>query len=137
MVQIIAGKKGTGKTKRLIDITGEAVNVTKGDVVFVEPGSKLMYGISNKARLIDSKRFNISGFDALYGFLSGICAANNDVTDIFVDGTLKIGGDNFDSLSAFISKLKVMSDQTDTRIVLSVSADPSELSGIDADIINF
>ena len=69
---------------------------TKGDVVFIEKGSKLTYDISHQIRLVDAEAYQISGFDAFFGFVSGICAANYDVTDIFIDGTLKIGGSDLE-----------------------------------------
>ena len=36
MIQIIAGKKGSGKTKRLIDMTNNAVKTSSGNVVFLD-----------------------------------------------------------------------------------------------------
>ena len=90
MVTLIVGKKGSGKTKKLIERANEAVKTSDGNVVVIEKGLKLTYDISHQARLVDSDSYSISGLDALAGFISGICAGNYDVTDIFVDSTLKI-----------------------------------------------
>ncbi|MBQ9964809.1 MAG: hypothetical protein IJP14_06795, partial [Clostridia bacterium] len=66
------------------------------------------------------------GFDSFYGLIAGMCAGNYDITDIFVDSTLKIGG-GVEELLGFVEKLKALSDKVNTNIVMSVSADPSEI----------
>ena len=74
MVTLLIGKKGTGKTKKLISRANEAVAASNGNVVVIEKGAKLTYDVTHKARLIDTDQYSICGFDMLYGFISGICA---------------------------------------------------------------
>ena len=90
MVTLLIGKKGSGKTKKLIQLANEAVAASQGNVVVVEKGAKLTYDITSKARLIDTDQYAIKGYDMLFGFLSGICAGNYDVTDILIDCSCKI-----------------------------------------------
>ena len=127
MVTLIIGKKGSGKTKKLINLAAEAVETSKGNVVVVEKGLKLTYDVSHKARLIDTEQYNIAGYDAFFGFLSGICAGNYDVTDVLVDSTLKIGGQDFTAFSEFIEKINTLATQSDTKFTFLVSADEKEL----------
>ena len=126
MITLILGKKGSGKTKRLMDMCNEAVTQSKGNVVFIEKDNTLTYNISHKVRLVAADEYTIQGFDSFYGLIAGMCAGNYDITDIFVDSTLKIGG-GVDALLGFVEKLKVLSDKTNTNIVMSVSADRSEI----------
>ena len=116
MITLLIGKKGSGKTKKLIELANEAVQNSNGNVVVIEKGLKLTYDISHKARLVDSDAYGIEGLDALVGFVSGICAANYDVTDVFVDSTLKI-----------TVKLKTLSESSNVNICLLISADAEEL----------
>lgn len=127
MVTLLIGNKGTGKTKRLISLANEAVAKTSGNVVVIEKGAKLTYDVTHKARLIDTDQYKISGYDVLYGFISGICAGNYDVTDIFVDSTFKICGKDIAQLKDFVNKLDCLADNAETQITLLISADPSEL----------
>ncbi len=127
MVTLIIGKKGSGKTKKLINLAAEAVENSKGNVVVVEKGLKLTYDVSHKARLIDTEQYGITGYDAFFGFLSGICAGNYDVTDVLVDSTLKIGGQDFTAFSEFIEKINTLATQSDTKFTFLVSADEKEL----------
>lgn len=89
MITLILGRKGSGKTKRLIDMCNAATAESKGSVVFIEKDSSLTYDISRQARLAVAEDYQISGYDAFYGFIAGMCASNYDITDIFVDS--KIG----------------------------------------------
>lgn len=133
MVTLIIGKKGSGKTKKLINLANEAVSASNGNVVVIEKGAKLTYDVTHKARLIDTEQYSISGYDAFFGFLSGICAGNYDVTDVLVDSTLKIGGQDFEQFADFITKINVLAAKSETKFTFLVSADESELpSSIDA-----
>ncbi len=127
MVKLIIGKKGTGKTKKLITLANQAVEDSNGNVVVIEKGSKLTYDVTHKARLIDTDQYTISGYDAFFGFLSGLCAGNYDVTDVLVDSTFKIGGQNVEEFAEFIEKINTLAAKTETQFTFLVSADESEL----------
>ena len=49
MVKLIIGVKGTGKTKTLIEMVNAAQNETKGNVVCIEKGDKLIKSINDVA----------------------------------------------------------------------------------------
>ncbi len=127
MVTLIIGKKGSGKTKKLISLANEAVSESNGNVVVIEKGAKLTYDVTHKARLVDTEQYNITGYEAFFGFLSGICAGNYDVTDILVDSTMKIGGQSFNDLADFITKVNVLAAKSETKFTFLISADESEL----------
>ena len=114
MITLIVGKKGSGKTKKLIERTNAAVEHSNGNVIVIEKGTKLTYDITHEARLIDTESYDIQGVDALVGFISGICAANYDVTDILVDSTLKIIGRDLNVFVGFAEKLVTLSIKTYT-----------------------
>ena len=133
MVTLLTGKKGSGKTKKLIQLANEAVASSSGNVVVVEKGQKLTYDVTHKARLVDTDHYEIQGYDALFGFLSGICAGNYDVTDIFVDSTFKICPEGIDGLEAFIKKASDLADASETKMTFLISAAEEDLPvGINA-----
>ena len=127
MVKLIIGKKGTGKTKKLINLANQAVENSNGNVVVIEKGSKLTYDVTHKSRLIDTDQFYISGYDAFFGFLSGLCAGNYDMTDVLVDSTFKIGGQNIEEFASFIEKVNTLAAKAETQFTFLVSAEESEL----------
>ena len=127
MISLIIGNKGSGKTKRLVDLVNKAVDASKGNVVCIEKGLKLTYDLTHKARLVDADEYNVSGFDTLYGFISGMCAGNYDLTEIFVDATLKIGGRNYEELADFMAKLAPLVEKSKVEIVFTISCDEADL----------
>lgn len=127
MIQLIIGKKGSGKTKRLIDAVNGAAEKSNGNVVCVEQGPTLTYSLSHKVRLVDTTVYGIAGYDAFYGLLAGICAGNYDVTDIFADATLRIGGRDYKMLSNFMERVAQLSKEANANFIFTVSCDESEL----------
>jgi len=127
MIQLIIGKKGSGKTKKLIDLVNSATENSKGNVVCVEKGDTLTYSITHKARLIDAESYGINGYGELYALLCGIQSANHDVTDIFVDATLRLGGRDYNELAAFFDRLSAVAEECNTKFTFTVSCDEAEL----------
>lgn len=126
MITLLTGKKGSGKTKKLIELVHEAVESSKGNVVCIEKGDTLTYDVDHSARLVNIEGYGIVGFEGLYGFLSGLCAGNYDITDILVDSTLKIGGSDLNDLKAFLAKVKTLTDEANVKITFSISADSAD-----------
>lgn len=126
MLKLIAGKKGSGKTKQLISLVNGAAETSNGKVVCIEKGSKLTYDVNHEVRLLDTDSFHIGGYDAFYGFLAGIAASDYDVKDIFIDGILKIVGDDFDEIGSLIGKIDALFAD-DVTVTMTISADPSAL----------
>ena len=119
MIKLFIGAKGSGKTKTLIELTNAAAESTKGSVVCIEKGEKLRHEITYKARLIDTEEYAITDAAALYGFIAGILASNSDITDIFVDSSLKICGNDVAAFEAMLPKLEVICK--DVNLVMSAS----------------
>lgn len=135
MVTLLTGKKGSGKTKKLIEMVNAALEKTNGNVVVIEKGQQMTYNIPYAARLVDSDAYDVKGQEALLGFISGICAGNYDVTDIFVDSTLKITGTGAEACEFLVPELKKLSQSAGTNLVLSVSAAEEDIPQSVADCV--
>ena len=127
MIKLITGKKGSGKTKILIDQINESVKSTNGSIVCVEKGSTVRYSISRKVRWCDTEYYNVEGYEAFYGFIAGLLASNYDITDIYVDGIFKIGGRDYEAFGCLLEKIDKLTGD-DVSVVFTVSADVDELS---------
>ena len=121
MLKLIVGVKGTGKTKTLINLVNGALEVTKGDVVCIEKGTKLRYDIKPSARLIDVDEYKIADAQSLYGFIAGIMASNHDVTDLFIDGTLKICNHDNAALEKLTHELADFVEKFGLNLTMTVS----------------
>lgn len=121
MIKLIIGNKGSGKTKLLLDLINTTTEESKGNVVCVEKGDVMTYNISHKCRLVDAALYGISGYNELYGLLCGLASANHDVTDIFVDATLRLGSRDMNEFAAFLKRLSIVSKEFDLNFIFTVS----------------
>ena len=127
MIKLITGKKGSGKTKILIDQINDSVKSSNGSIVCVEEGSNVRYSISRKVRWCDTEYYKIDGYETFYGFVAGLLASNYDITHIFVDGIFRIGGRDYEALGNLLEKIDKLTGD-DVSVVFTVSADADELS---------
>ena len=128
MLKLIIGVKGTGKTKTLINLVNGALEVTKGDVVCIEKGVKLRYDIKPTARLIDVEEYMVSDAQSLYGFVAGILASNHDVTDLFIDSTLKICKGDMPAFETLVVELDKLVTKVGLNMTMTVSMPENEAS---------
>jgi len=134
MITLITGTKGSGKTKKLIDLIDEAYKKSEGYVVCVEKGEDLRHSVNINVRLVSADHYDIGGYDAFYGLLAGLCAGNHDVTDILVDATLRIGSRDYAELGAFLKKVNALSEDSKVKFTFTVS---TESENIPAEALDF
>ena len=128
MLKLIVGVKGTGKTKTLINLVNGALEVTKGDVVCIEKGTQLRYDIKPAARLVNADEYMITDAQSLYGFIAGILASNHDVTDLFVDGTLRICQKDMAAFDALLDELAKLLEKININLTMTVSMPAEDMS---------
>ena len=127
MVQLIVGHKGSGKTKAMVEMANRAVKESKGNVVVVEKDVRLTYEISSQARLVYSDEYAISGYDAVYGFITGLLAGNYDITHIYVDPIFKMCGRDFEAFTQMVNRLENLQAAKEVTIVFTLSCEPEDL----------
>ncbi|NCE63467.1 hypothetical protein D1159_02445 [Pseudoflavonifractor sp. 524-17] len=124
MVRVIMGVKGTGKTKQMIDLINSAVHSEHGNVVCIERGNKLTYDIHSKIRLVEASHYDITSYEVMKGFISGMYAGNYDITHVFIDSLTKIVGVDLDNRTEeFLDWLNAFSDKNSIKFTVSISAD--------------
>lgn len=124
MVKIIMGLKGSGKTKKLVDLVREAVNTGSGDVVVIEKERKLTFDIPYQARLVDAGVYPIGSYEFLKGLICGIHAGNYDITHFFIDNFLKMVDDKSPAaLGDFVEWLEKFSENENIDFIISVSGE--------------
>ncbi len=126
MIRVIMGKKGSGKTKQMIDMINSAVQTEHGNVVCIERGNKLTFDINYQIRLVESSQYDIDSYSSLKGFVSGLYAGNYDITHIFIDSLTKIvGNDNVLDTENFLDWLNAFSEKQNIKFTITISDDES------------
>ncbi len=125
MVKVIMGSRGTGKTKKMIDLVNIAVNEEKGNVVCLERGQNLRLNVKYSAKLIDVSEYPVvDSCDSLLAFICGVYAGNYDVTHIFIDSLYKVARcEDADAVAVLLDKLEKFSCDTGIKFTIMISAD--------------
>lgn len=126
MIQVIHGKKGSGKTKRIIDMANDAIKTQKGDVVFVDDDNRYMFDLRHEVRFVNAGEYGMTGPEMFYGFLCGMLAQNFDVHLVFIDAFLKLVNVKPNETEWFFRQLDSLGEKRDILFVLSVSCDDAE-----------
>lgn len=127
MLKIFAGLKGSGKTKNLIEMVNAAQSSTKGNVVCIEYGTKLIHEINNATRLINIAAYGVDDWEKLYGFVCGVLASNYDLTDLFIDSALKICRDDIAGFEEFAKKVTPLLEEQNVNFTMTASVEAEKI----------
>ena len=129
MVKLILGLKGSGKTKRLVELVREAVACENGDVVCIEKEKKLTFDIPYQARLIEAGSYSVGSYEFIRGFICGLHSGNYDITHVFIDNFYKIVSDKDpQKFTEFLGWLDEFSERENIEFVISATLDPDSIS---------
>jgi ABC-type glutathione transport system ATPase component len=132
MVKLIVGKKGSGKTKKMINLANDSLEIKGGSIVFINKDNGTMYDLKHDIRMISMDEYDeLTNADEYIGFLYGIVSADHDVEMIFIDSILKQAHIKLENLPKFLERLNIIAKKYNIEFVVSISADISELTGID------
>ncbi|MFA6866215.1 MAG: hypothetical protein WCR54_01730 [Clostridia bacterium] len=128
MINIIYGAKGTGKTKKIIDLANNGVNSKKGDSVFLAASSRYRMEIQPEIRFINVLDIGINSKDGLIGFVKGLTNANYDIETIYIDGVYKMLCTSLDSNESaeFFMAMDALS-QAGISFIITASCDKDKL----------
>lgn len=139
MVKLLIGRKGTGKTKRMIQLANECVEKSDGSVIFINKNQRLMYDLKYKIRVVCMEEYeHITNSDEYIGFLYGIISSDHDIEVIFIDSILQHADVNLPDLPEFLTRLNDISEKYKIEFVVSLSAEGEELGEAvkDFDVLN-
>jgi len=128
MIKLVVGKKGSGKTKTLIENANSSVNIADGHIVFISNNTKRhIYDINHTVRMVDTGEFDIQYFTSFYGFLCGLISQDYDTSTIYIDSLTKICNDDLSFLDKFMEAIEKLSSDFNISFFITISNDVSEL----------
>ena len=127
MIQVIHGKKGSGKTKRILDMANEAIKEHKGDIIFVDDDNRYMYDLRHEVRFVNASDYGSDSPEMFFGFLCGMLAQNFDISVIYIDAFLKLAHVEMADCKSIMDEMNELGSKHQVDFVLSLSADPEEI----------
>lgn len=128
MVKVLAGLKGSGKTKKMIQMANDRVETASGSIVFINKNHRLIYDLKYQIRVVCMEDYpNITNIDEYVGFLYGIISSDHDIEVIFIDGILYHKDVRIPDLKEFFQRLKEIAKGHEVEFIVSVSAGMDDL----------
>ena len=127
MIEIIAGVKGKGKTKILLEKVNEDIKHTYGTIVYLDKNNKHMYELSRRVRLIEVPEYGIDSLDMFIGFIAGFISQDHDLDKVYLDSFLTIGKVGEGELERAITALEKLSAKFQVGFVISASMDKEDM----------
>jgi hypothetical protein len=121
MVKFILGVKGSGKTKRMIDMANESVKTSNGNVDYIDRDRNHIYDLNRNIRLIETGGFQLENLKSFYGFICGVISQNFDIEKVFIDGQKIVSNAEDECLEKFIKNLEQLSEKFGVDFTVSCS----------------
>lgn len=123
MIHLIYGAKGSGKTKKIIDMANGSIETAHGDIVFITDTNRYMFDIKYQIRVVNTEEHHICTEEALIGFIKGLIAGNHDIKTIYIDGAHRITRMEINDMQNFYKEIDGIAGRQDVEFILCVSKD--------------
>lgn len=127
MIRVFCNKRGSGKTKNLIDLANEQIHGTKGASVYIDDSLKHMRQIDRRIRFISTNDFNIGGEQNFYGLLCGILSEDYDIENIYIDNVLDEAVSKVEEFEKCFRKVSELSDKFSLNIYININYEEKEI----------
>ena len=121
MIRLLCGPKGTGKTQLLVGEIDKTIPVAKGDIVFITDKKKDSIRLDFNVRVLYTDEFEVNCAKCFGGFIKGLMAGNSDIEYLFIDGLLRIIGDDEDAFDRFMQVVIRLEKEYGFNVVVTVS----------------
>ena len=128
MVGVIFGQKGSGKTKKILELANRAAKEAHGSIVFIDDENSYMYDLDRNVRFVNAKEYDLVSPRMLYGFLCGLAASDYDLEYIYIDGLMRFIRTELSTLTELFDQIERFSALRGINVVMSVSGTAEELT---------
>ncbi|AKA71647.1 MULTISPECIES: hypothetical protein [Clostridium] len=123
MIHVFCNKRGSGKTKALINLANEKVLTNKGHIVYIDDDRRPLLELDRRIRFIATNEFYLKNQESFYGFLCGILSEDYDIDTIFIDGLFNIVEGNLHDAAHLFYLLEKLMESNDVDIYININGD--------------
>lgn len=127
MIQVFCNKRGSGKTKRLIELANTDLARAKGDSVYIDNDLKYIRQIDRRIRFVATKEFEIEDYEGFYGLLCGIISENYDVENIYIDEVFTIETSSIKESAYWFKKIYKLSSKFKINVYMNLDYEKKEI----------
>lgn len=123
MIHVFCNKRGSGKTKALINLANEKVLDSKGHVVYIDDDKRPLLELDRRIRFINTSDFDLNREESFYGFLCGIISEDYDVDTIFIDGLLNIVDMDIKDAAHLFYSLEKLTNSSNINFYININGE--------------
>jgi hypothetical protein len=127
VIHVFYQKRGTGKTKALINMANEKVLNSKGHIVFIDDDKRNLFQLHRSVRLISTEDYKLKDYNCFYGFLCGILSEDYDIDTIFIDGLSNIVCGNLSNAAHLFFDLDKLSKENNIEFYININSEENEI----------
>lgn len=123
MIHVFCNKRGSGKTKALINLANEKALTSKGHIVYIDDDRRPLLELDRRIRFIATNEFYLKNQESFYGFLCGILSEDYDIDTVFIDGLFNIVEGNLHDAAHLFCLLEKLMDSNNIDIYININGD--------------
>jgi len=126
----MAGLKGEGKTRKIIDMANQDAKVTDGHLVFIDDDKRHIFDLHRDIRFVEAGKGELATYREFVGFVMGILSQNSDIKHVYVDGLTNILAKdalNNETLPKLKARLDTISKVDHVDFTMSIHCEPNSL----------
>jgi hypothetical protein len=127
MVHVFYNRRGSGKTKDLIKLANEKIEVCKGDVVYLDDDERPILELDRKIRFVSTNDFQLEDYNSFYGFLCGMISEDYDICTVCVDGLSNIVKGDIEEASHLFFKIENLAHRFNIEFYININSEKEEI----------
>lgn len=120
MIKLFFSKRGSGKSKELINLANTESKNIKGHSVYIDNNKKRILSLDPRVRLVAMSDYDVTSYNEFSAFICGILSNDYDIENVYIDNFTKIVK-SFDSssLAEYLAKLESLSNKYNVNVYIS------------------
>lgn len=123
MIHVNCNKRGSGKTKMLINLANKMISENEGNIVYIDDDKRPLLELDRRIRFIATSEFDLKNQETFYGFLCGILSEDYDIDTIFIDGLFNIVEGNLRDAAHLFYLIEKLSEENEVDFYMNINED--------------
>lgn len=123
MIHVFCNKRGTGKTKALVNLANDKVSTSNGHIVYIDDDKRLLLELDRRIRFVNAKDFGINSSENFYGFLCGMISEDYDIDHILIDGLFNIIEDSMGDVAKLFLSIEKLAKDNDIEFYININGE--------------
>lgn len=127
MFSLIAGNRGSGKTKMLLEMANERAKSSNGSSIFIDADKSHMYDLPHNVRYISTIDLPLKTAEEFFGFVCGLMASDYDLENLYIDGIKKTMKGSEQDISENVERIEAFAEINNVKVVATITCEETEI----------